>query len=117
MTSRTLAKKVAKAANDRKAIDIVVLDFRKHLGFTDFFIICSGTSDRHVQAISDAIEDDLRKLNSKPFGSEGYKLGHWAVLDYGDVVAHVFHQEEREHYRLEQLWHDIPRLSFKGINA
>ncbi|MFH1873956.1 MAG: ribosome silencing factor [Pseudomonadota bacterium] len=117
MTSRTLARKVAKAASDRKAIDIVVLDFRKHLSFTDFFVICSGTSDRHVQAITDAIEDDLRKQKSKPISCEGYRFGHWTVLDYGNVVAHVFHQEERQHYRLEQLWHDMPKIFFKGINA
>jgi len=117
MTSRTLARKLAKVIVDHKGQDIVVLDFRKHSGFTDFFVICSGTSDRHVKAITDALDEELIKLKEKPIGREGYSLGHWSVLDYGNVVVHIFHALERKYYRLDQLWYDIPRISFKDITV
>ena len=115
LTSRTLARRIAKALSDHKAVNIVALDFRKSHSFTDFFIICTGTSDRHVQALADAVDKTISQQKLHPLSKEGYQLGHWVLLDYGDVIAHVFHKTEREHYRLEQLWHDIPRVSFKGI--
>ena len=114
-TSRTVVKHIATAASDRKAIDLVILDLRKLAGFTDFFVICTGTSDRHVLAIADAIEEEMTKKRIRMLSEEGYRLGHWVVLDYGDVVAHIFHPTEREHYKLERLWHDVPRISIKGI--
>jgi len=114
-TSRTVVKHIATAASDRKALDLVILDLRKLAGFTDFFVICTGTSDRHVLAIADAIEEEMTKKRIRMLSEEGYRLGHWVVLDYGDVVAHIFHPTEREHYKLERLWHDVPRLRIKGI--
>jgi ribosome-associated protein len=117
LTSRTLARQIAEAASNHKAIDLVVLDLRKLSSFTNFFVICSGSSDRHVQAIADAIEDAMGKRKERLIGEEGYRLGHWVVLDYGDVVAHIFHPVEREHYRLEKLWHDVPRVRMKGITS
>lgn len=115
MTSRTLARRIAKALSDHKGLNIVALDFRKYKTFTDFFIICTGTSDRHVQALANAIDEKISKKEVHPISQEGYKMGRWILVDCGDVVAHIFHKTEREHYRLEQLWHDIPRISFKGI--
>lgn len=115
--SRALARQIAKALFDHKGIDIVALDFRRRMSFTDFFIICTGTSDRHVQALADGIDKELAKKKIYPIGKEGYRLGHWILLDYGDVVAHIFHKTERDHYRLEHLWHDIPRVVFKGVNS
>ena len=117
MTPRTLAKDIAQIADDHKAVDLAVLDLRKLTSFTDFFVICSGTSDRQVSAIADAIHYDMKKKGRAPLGEEGMRDGHWALLDYGDVVAHVFYHEVREHYQLERLWHDAPRVAFKGINA
>jgi ribosome-associated protein len=114
--SRALARRIAKALSEHKGIDIVALDFRKRMSFTDFFIICTGTSDRHVQALADGIDKDLSKDKIFPLSREGYRLGRWILLDYGDVVAHIFHKTDRDHYRLEQLWHDIPRVIFKGVN-
>jgi ribosome-associated protein len=117
MTSRALAKKIASLASDHKAIDIAVLDLRKLTSFTDFFIICSGASDRQVQALASAIYDGLKKLGHLPLGEEGLRTGHWALIDYGDVVTHIFYASDRVHYQLEKLWYDAPRLVFKGING
>jgi len=117
MTSRTLARRIAEAASDHKAEDLVVLDLRKIHGFTDFFVICSGRSDRHVLAIADAVEESMTKLKVRQLSEEGYRLGHWIVMDYVDVVCHIFHPTERTHYNLERLWHDVPHMKIKGITA
>ena len=118
MTTRTLAKRIAEIASDKQAIDILVLDLRKLTSFTDFFVICSGASDRQVLAIARAIHDSLKKDHGvMPMGEEGMNSGHWALLDYGDVVTHVFYQEDRDHYQLEKLWFDAPRVAFKGVNT
>lgn len=116
MTSRLLARKIAKIASAHKAGDIIVLDLRKLVSFTDYFVIASGGSDRHVQAIADSIHDDIRKAGRLPLGEEGMRQGHWALIDYGDVVAHIFYESDRRHYQLERLWHDATRVVFKGIN-
>lgn len=115
-TTRTLAQRIAKIASDHKAHDIVVLDLRKLTSFTDFFVICSGASDRQVGAIASAIHDEMKKHNRLPMGDEGLDSGKWALLDYGDVVTHVFYREERDYYALEKLWFDAPRIVFKGVN-
>lgn len=118
MTTKTLAKRIAAIANGKHALDIQVLDLRKLTSFTDYFVICSGNSDRQVSAIARAIHDELKKEHGLlPLGNEGVDAGHWALLDYGDVVTHVFYQEDRDHYQLEKLWFDAPRVTFKGINA
>jgi len=117
MTSRTLAKKIAAVAAERKATDIVVLDLRKLAGFTDFFVIASGASDRQVQSVAEAVEHELKQEGRRPLGAEGLRSGRWALIDYGEVVAHVFYHTDREHYQLERLWFDAPRVVFKGING
>lgn len=116
MTSRTLAKKIAQIASDHKAENIEILDLRKLTSFTDFFVICSGNSDRQVYAIADSIMDEIKTKDRHLISEEGKEAGKWALLDYGDVVAHVFYREEREHYRLEDLWFDAPRVKFKETN-
>lgn len=113
MKSRMLATAIAKAMWEKKAHDIVVMDLRKLTTFTDFFVICSGTSDRQVQAIASAIEDALASKDRRPLGVEGRTGGRWILVDYGDVVAHVFYKEERDHYQLEKLWADAPRIGIK----
>ncbi len=117
VASRALVGRVARAAADHKAEDLVILDMRKSNGFTDFFMICTGRSDRHVIAIADAIEEEMTKHKERLLSEEGYRLGRWVVLDYGDVVAHIFYPAEREHYRLEKLWHDAPRMKIRGVTS
>lgn len=110
-TSLVLAKKIAKVMSDHKALDIKILDLRKLTSFTDYFIICSATSDRHVQAVARSVVDELKSDDKRrPIGDEGGKAGLWALVDYGDVVVHVFHKDERDHYQLERLWFDAPRV-------
>ncbi|MBI1909345.1 MAG: ribosome silencing factor [Deltaproteobacteria bacterium] len=103
---------MAQAAYDKKAEQITVLDLRELTSFTDFFVIASGSSDRQVQAIANNIEETLKKKKIQLIGSEGYTHGHWVLLDYGDVVAHIFYEEERSFYDLERLWSDAKRVKF-----
>lgn len=113
MTSRECVCLLAQAAADTKARDIVVLNLQKLTSFTDFFVICSGTSDRHVMAIVDHMEEQLKKKKRRPLGIEGGDAAHWILVDCGDVVAHVFHDDERRFYQLEKLWGDAPRVRMK----
>jgi ribosome-associated protein len=94
------------AALDRKAQDLRVLNLGPVSDFTDYFLICSGTSERQVQAISDAIQESLARTGVRPLHVEGQRTGNWVLLDYGDLVAHVFQPEPREFYGLEKLWAD-----------
>ena len=111
--TREIAKAIAQAAFDTKAKDIAVLDLRKLSHFTDYFVIATGTSDRQVQAIADNIRDDVEGQKVRPTNVEGYAEGHWVLLDYGTVVAHIFYEETREFYSLEKLWGDAPRVKFR----
>lgn len=110
MNSKKIAQAIAKIADDKKAKDIVVLDLKNLSAFTDYFVICSGASDRQVKTIAGAIEMELKKKDINPLGMEGYETGHWVLVDYGDVVAHVFYDDERHFYQLEKLWADAPKL-------
>lgn len=99
------------AAGEKKALDTVVLDLREVASFTDFFVIASGTNVRQVQAIADAVADNLRKnLRVKPARIEGYKSAEWVLLDYGDFIFHVFEEKSRRFYDLERLWRDAARV-------
>ena len=100
----------ARAALDHKAVDLVILEVMKLSSFTDYFVICSGNSDRQVQAIAAHIEEKLGKGEIHPLSIEGKREGRWILLDYGDVVIHVFYQPVREFYDLERLWSDAPRI-------
>jgi ribosome-associated protein len=101
----------ARAAADRKALDLVALDIRKIASFADFFLICSGNSSRQVQAISDEVSERLRgERGSRPLHVEGYEAGEWVLMDYGDVIVHVFVDESRKFYQLERLWRDAERV-------
>ncbi|MBS1960034.1 MAG: ribosome silencing factor [Bdellovibrionales bacterium] len=99
------------AAANKKAESIKVLDLRPVSSFTDYFVICSGQSDRQVQAIADSICIELEESEFKPISVEGYKDGRWIVIDYGDVVVHVFHDALRDYYDIENLWFDAKRVS------
>ena len=109
------AVRIAKAAVDLKAENLVALDVRELTSFADVFILATGGSDRHVRAIADAVEEVVEELGERPLGIEGYDEGRWLLLDLGDVIVHVFQSEVREHYDLERLWSEAPRLDL--INA
>lgn len=90
------------------------MSMRKIVNFCDFFVICSGTSDRQVRAIAEWIEEALGQKGLKPLHVEGKPEASWVLLDFGDVVAHVFEQETRKFYNLEHLWQDSPKISWRG---
>lgn len=99
------------AAEDRKAVDLKVLNLAKVSDFTDYFLICSGGSERQVQAIADAVQERLRAEKVRPLHVEGYNRGQWVLIDYGDLVVHVFLEEPRRFYALERLWGDAPDVT------
>ena len=105
------ARDAVSAALDRKAQDLRVLHLGQVTDFTDYFLICSGTSDRQVQAIADAIQERLRAEKVRPLHVEGYSRAQWVLLDYGDLVVHVFQEEPRRFYALERLWGDAPDVT------
>jgi ribosome-associated protein len=99
------------AAEDRKALDLAVLHLQPVSDFTDYFLICSGTNERQVQAIADGVQEKLRSEKSRPLHVEGYNKGLWVLLDYGDFVMHIFQEEPRRFYSLERLWGDAPNVT------
>ena len=107
----TRVREAVAAAEDRKAADLRVLQVEKVSDFTDYFLICSGTSERQVQAIADAIQERMREEQVRPLHVEGYNRGQWVLLDYGDFVVHVFQEEPRRFYSLERLWGDAPDVT------
>jgi ribosome-associated protein len=108
---RANLREAVRAAQDRKAVNLTVLDVGKVCSFADYFVICSGTSSRHTRAISDAIQEELKKkLDLLPAHLEGYAKSEWILLDYFDFVVHIFSEKAREFYDLERLWKMAPRL-------
>lgn len=109
-SSYELAQMLSQAALDKKAEDLVILDVRGISTFTDYFVIMSGRSTRHVQGLADAIGQQMSKKRVVQGKVEGITEGHWVLLDYNDVVVHIFYHESRDFYDLEGLWHDAPRV-------
>jgi ribosome-associated protein len=110
--SATLAERIAEVASDRKAIDIRVLDLREIVGYTDFFVVCSGNSERQTKAIHDAIHQVLKDEEGLlPRRAEGAGEARWILMDYLDCVVHIFTPAAREFYRLENLWGEAPARS------
>jgi ribosome-associated protein len=107
-TAREIAVAAGEIALSKKAVDVKVLDLREITSVTDFFLVCSGNIDVHVKAISDAIVEGLKEQNIKAWHVEGYSALKWVLLDYVDVVVHIFDREVRDFYRLEHLWGDAP---------
>lgn len=100
------------AAQSRKAEKLKVLNLKAVSDFTDYFLICSGTNERQVQAIADTVVEQLRGARVRPLHVEGYQHGHWILLDYGgDMVIHIFLEETRQFYGLERLWADAPDVT------
>ena len=106
---------IADLAADRKALDIVGLDLRGMIGYADYFLICSGRTDRQTRAIHDAIHEGMKARGVLPRRVEGLSEARWILMDYLDVVVHVFTPETREYYRLEQLWGEAPSLAVQAV--
>ena len=105
-----LVHTAARAAADKLATDILAFDVSEQLAITDAFLLASGANDRQVKAIVDEVEDKLREIGAKPIRREGERDGRWVLIDYGEIVVHVQHEEEREFYALERLWRDCPTI-------
>ncbi|MEV6430585.1 MULTISPECIES: ribosome silencing factor [unclassified Nocardia] len=112
-----MAQVAARAADEKLASDVVVLDVSEQLVITDCFVIASAPNERQVNAIVDNIEEKLREAGHKPVRREGTREGRWALLDYVDVVVHIQHNDERNFYALERLWKDCPVVPVEGIGA
>lgn len=106
MITRTLTRKIVEQALVKKATDVVIMDLRKLQAPADFFVVCSADSDTHVKAIADGIRDGLETAGISVWHVEGYRSLQWVLLDYVDVVVHVFHRETRNFYNIERLWND-----------
>ena len=106
-----------RAVTGKKAENLVVLDVREMTSVADAFIICSGRSNRQVQAIAEYIQSDLKKQHKKPLSAEGLTEGHWALLDYGDVIIHIFYEPVRLFYDLEGLWMDARRVKTRHMKS
>ena len=101
----------AQAAHDKLAEQVLAFDVSEQLAITDAFVLASATNERAVGAIVDEVEDKLREAGAKPIRREGQREGRWVLLDYGEIVVHVQHEEERAFYALERLWNDCPSIS------
>ena len=108
--ARELVRVAARAADSKKAEDLVALDVSGPLPLTDAFLLASGDNERNVVAIAGAVEEALIDIGTKPIRREGRSEGRWILLDFGDLVVHVFHEEDRMFYSLERLWKDCPTL-------
>jgi ribosome-associated protein len=116
-TPRKTAKKLpsevsraVRAALDKKALDVVVLDLRSTPAFTDFFVLCSGANQRQVKAIADAVEESLRAAKVRPAHTEGYDRAEWVLMDFFTFIVHIFTPQTRAFYALERLWGDAERI-------
>lgn len=108
--ARELLRTAALAADSKQADDLVGLDVSGPLPLTDVFLLATGRNERNVLAIAEEIEDKLLEIGAKPLRREGRSEGRWVLLDFGDLVVHVFHEEDRMYYSLERLWKDCPVL-------
>jgi len=107
-------RQAIQAAQDRKALDLVVLDLERYCSFTSSFLICSGTSTRHTQAICDGILESLKGSGEAPSHVEGYSQAEWILLDYLNFIVHIFVERARRFYDLERLWKNAPRIEPSG---
>ncbi|SMB80285.1 ribosome-associated protein [Desulfonispora thiosulfatigenes DSM 11270] len=116
MEKNDVLKQIIKSIDDKKAQDIVALDVQGISTFADYFVICTGSSNTQVKAIADNIEKELKeKSNLYAMRKEGYQQGHWVLLDYNNIIVHVFLPDDREFYDLERLWGDAKRLEIETI--
>jgi ribosome-associated protein len=111
---RGTAQRAARAALDKKAVDLTVLDVQRVSSVTDYFLVCSGKSTPHLRTIVDAIRTELKADGIRPLHAEGKPESGWVLLDYGDVLVHVFLEDTRAYYALERLWGDAPSVPIEG---
>lgn len=104
----------ARAADSKQAREIQILDLREITAFADYFLLCSGSNARQIQAISDEIALKLKRLGEQPISVEGYKNAEWVLMDYGDFLVHVFSEKARAYYDLERLWRDAKRVPWEA---
>ena len=116
MTPFEKARLCLEIIRERKAIDPILMEVGRLTSFTDYFLVASGNSSRQVQAISQHMARRLREEGFRPLGVEGEQEGHWVLMDYGDVVIHIFYQPVREFYDLEGLWTEAPRVDHESKN-
>ena len=112
MDSKEIAITCAKIADEKKALDIVILDVDKISSITDYFVICSAINDRQLHAIADDMDKEMKKLSISKLGMEGYREAKWVLIDYGDFIVHIFDKEIRSYYDLELLWGDAPKVEW-----
>jgi ribosome-associated protein len=113
--ARALAVIAARAADDKLATDVMVLDVGSVIGICDHFVLATAQNERQVKAVVDAVEEAVRReLGRRPRAEEGKGARRWVLIDYGDVVVHVFHVDERAYYRLERLYGDVPRIPWRA---
>jgi ribosome-associated protein len=112
LDSAQLARVAADVASDKKASDVMILDIQEVTTFADYFVICSGNSSRQINAVADAIEEELDKQGARLLHREGTADAGWVLLDFGDVIVHVFGAKEREYYRLERVWSEAKTVVY-----
>jgi ribosome-associated protein len=112
LNSAQLARAAADIASDKKASDVLVLDIREVTTIADYFVICSGNNPRQLQAIADALEENLEKQGARMLHREGVADTGWILLDLGDIIVHIFGTKEREYYRLERLWSEAKTVVY-----
>ena len=113
LTSKEKAIQIAKILDDKKAEDIKVLEIKELTTMCDYFIICTGGSSLHVKALCDNVEEKMKEQGTAPIHNEGYNGAAWLLMDYGDVVVHIFDRESASFYNLERLWTDAPKLDIE----
>jgi len=111
--SKEKAVTAANTAADKKAADTVILELTDLSSIADYFIICTGENQAQIRAISEAIKEGFQKQNISPIGVEGLKFARWVLMDYGDIIVHIFSRETRDFYELERFWIDAPRVPFE----
>lgn len=116
LESKDKAFELARAALDKKAKDLIILDLKGLTIIADYFVICSGESTTHVKAIAEGVEERSARKGIKPLGFEGLGYSHWVLIDYGDVILHIFEEETRGFYELEKLWMDAKRVPLSKHN-
>ena len=116
MNSLKFAKEIAELTKLKKAFNIKILDLRKVSGIADYFVVCSTDSDRQVKAVADEVDEKLLERGIKCYHREGFETLNWVILDYFDVILHVFRNESRSYYNLEKLWGDAPVISVEDDN-
>ena len=111
ITAEDIVRECAHYAADKKALDITALDLRGISTVTDYYLICSGTSEPHLKAIAGEIQDKLKeRFSTRPAAVDGFPVSQWVIIDYLSVLVHIFHADKRAYYALEDLWSDAPRL-------